>query len=64
MQSSITKPQTTEELAALISWHPESVRRAIRDGRIEAKQFGRTWRILPVEVTRILSEGLPPRVAA
>lgn len=64
MQNDIAKPKTTEEFASQISWHPESVRRAIRDGRIKAKQFGRTWRIMPDEVARIMAEGLPRREAA
>ena len=60
----VTKPQTTEELAIQISWHPESVRRAIREGRIKAKQFGREWRIMPDEIARIMDEGLPRKEAA
>jgi excisionase family DNA binding protein len=56
--------RTPEELADLIHYHPESVRRLIREGRIKAKQFGRTWRILPEEVARILEEGLPMQEAA
>lgn len=50
---------TTERLAAAIGYHEESVRRAIRQGRIQAIPFGRTWRIPPAEVTRILANGLP-----
>ncbi len=50
---------TTEQLAAAISYHEESVRRAIRQGRIRALPFGRNWRIPPDEVARILAHGLP-----
>ncbi len=47
------------EFAGLISFHPESVRRAIRQGRIEARRFGSKWRIPPAEVARIMANGLP-----
>jgi len=50
---------TTEKLAVAIGFHEESVRRAIRQNRIRAIRFGRTWRIPGDEVTRILSQGLP-----
>lgn len=53
------RPQTVREVAALMSYHPESVRRAIRAGRIRALKFGQDWRVPPAEVQRILSEGLP-----
>lgn len=49
---------TTEQLAGKIIWHTESVRRAIRQGRIRALPFGRSWRIPAQEVSRILSEGI------
>lgn len=55
---------TVEELAAQIKYHPESVRRAIRQGRIHALQFGTGWRIPAPEVTRILTTGLPYRKGA
>lgn len=54
---------TVEELAAQIKYHPESVRRAIRQGRIHALPFGTGWRIPAAEVRRILCEGLPYRSA-
>ena len=50
---------TVEELAARIKYHPESVRRAIRQGRIHALPFGAGWRIPAQEVARILTTGLP-----
>jgi excisionase family DNA binding protein len=50
---------TVEELAAQIKYHPESVRRAIRQGRINALRFGAGWRIPAREVARILTTGLP-----
>ena len=55
---------TVEELAARIKYHPESVRRAIRQGRIHALPFGVGWRIPPQEVAKILANGLPYRKAA
>ena len=51
------------EFAELISFHPESVRRAIRQGRIQALRFGNTWRVPPSEVARILANGLPARAS-
>lgn len=50
---------TVESFAATIQYHPESVRRAIRQGRIRALRFGQGWRIPQAEVNRILTQGLP-----
>lgn len=47
------------EFASVIRWHPESVRRAIREGRIKAIRMGNGWRIPGDEVARILTNGLP-----
>jgi excisionase family DNA binding protein len=57
--SEIEAAKTVEALAALITYHPESVRRAIRQGRIKALRFGKSWRIPAPEVRRILTVGLP-----
>jgi excisionase family DNA binding protein len=54
---------TVEELAARIKYHPESVRRAIRQGRIHALPFGQSYRIPPAEVASIMATGLPYRAA-
>lgn len=54
-----TKLYTTDEFANLIGFHPESVRKIIRQGRIKAKRFGRSYRILGSEVDRILKDGIP-----
>lgn len=35
----VTAGQTTEQFAAAIGWHPESVRRAIRQNRIHALPY-------------------------
>jgi excisionase family DNA binding protein len=50
---------TAEEFAEKIHYHPESVRRAIRQHRIHALRFGQGWRIPAAEVRRILETGLP-----
>ena len=49
----------THEFAAAIGYHPESVRRCIRQGRINVLRFGRGYRIPQAELQRILREGLP-----
>jgi excisionase family DNA binding protein len=54
---------TVEEVAGVIKYHPESVRRAIRQGRISALQFGAGYRIPAAELRRILTSGLPYRSA-
>lgn len=53
---------TVEAAAEAIHYHPESVRRAIRQGRIHALRFGQNWRIPAPEVRRILTTGLPVSV--
>ena len=55
---------TVAEFAAQIRYHPESVRRCIRQGRIRALPFGTGWRIPLSEVCRILETGLPYRRGA
>lgn len=52
---------TVEEIAVGIKYHPGSVLRAIRDGRIHAVPFGQGWRIPASEARRILATGLPYR---
>jgi len=59
----IEAPLTVEAAASLFFYHPESVRRAIRQGRIHAVRFGQGWRIPAPEVRRILAEGLPVSVS-
>ena len=54
---------TVNQVAAILQFHPESVRRAIRAGRIKAIKVGQEWRI-PHEVAEsILREGLPSAAA-
>jgi len=50
---------TPEEVAAAISFHPESIRRAVRGGRIAAVKLGAAWRIPAAELQRIVTQGLP-----
>lgn len=47
-----------EELAELIRFHPESVRRAIRQGRIRAIKTGRHWKIPQEEARRVIECGI------
>ena len=48
-----------EEVATAISFHPESVRRLIRDGKIAAVKVGLLWRVTAGELHRIATKGLP-----
>ena len=48
----------------LIGFHEESIRRLVRDDRIEAIHVGRNVRIPGAVVLQILSQGLPSKVAA
>jgi len=50
---------TAGDFARLIKWHAESVRRAVRQGRIKAVRVGSGWRIPAEEVRRICTAGLP-----
>ena len=36
---------TTAEAAALADYHPNYIRRLIREGKIEARKFGPVWQI-------------------
>jgi hypothetical protein len=56
----ITAPRQwlTHEVAEAARWHPESIRRAIRQGRIQVIRFGRSLRIADSEAQRILTQGL------
>ena len=50
---------TTEVFAQKIAWHPESVRRAIRQGRVAAIKLGNGWRIPPDVADHVLKHGIP-----
>ena len=45
--------------APQIQWHPESLRRACRQGRVNAVKIGREWRIPQAEAERIRQFGIP-----
>jgi len=47
----------TSEFAEALRIHVESVRRFIRQGRLNAIKIGRHWRILRSELERIQREG-------
>jgi excisionase family DNA binding protein len=44
---------TADEAAAILGYHPDYVRRLLRDGTIKAQQFNRFWMIHQEEVDRI-----------
>jgi len=46
----MSKELTTYEAADLTGMHPESLRRAARDGRLKARKDGRAWRIERTEL--------------
>jgi excisionase family DNA binding protein len=41
---------TVEQAAAVLQMHPESVRAQLRAGRLPARKYGRSWRILRDEL--------------
>lgn len=45
---------TVEEFAREARISTKTVRRWLKDGKIEGKQFGRIWRIPPSELQKIL----------
>ncbi len=47
--------------AATLQWHPESVRRACRQERVEGIKLGRGWRIPKAVAEAIMRNGIPPR---
>jgi len=51
---------TSTEVGHLLKWHPESVRRAVRDGRLPAVYLGRWVRIRDSVARKILTDGLRP----
>ncbi len=56
---------TVEEVAELVNVHPHTVRRWLKDGRIEGTRLGPRagYRIHEDEVRRVLDEGLRPKKA-
>ena len=55
---------TIEEFAAKISYHPESVRRSLRNGSIKGVRYGRRWHIKHSELIRYMNEGSLPSANA
>lgn len=50
---------SAEELAEYLKLGPQTVRAWIREGKVKAIKFGRSWRIADDELKRILAEGVP-----
>ena len=50
---------TTEAFARQLQWHPESVRRACRQGRLAAVKLGNGWRIPPDVAEHVMKHGIP-----
>jgi excisionase family DNA binding protein len=46
---------SVREVAGLLGVHPETIRRLVHDGRVEAVRVGRVLRIEPYEVDRFLA---------
>ncbi len=44
---------TIDEVAALLKFHPNTVRRMIRTGELNAKKIGRLWRIKGEDLERV-----------
>lgn len=55
---SVRRLHTVEQVAERIAFHPESVRRCIRQQRIRALKFGDEWRITDQELDRLFKEGV------
>lgn len=49
---------TAEDLADYLKVSPQTVRAWIRDGKLHAVKFGRSWRIAEEEVRRIAAQGV------
>ena len=47
---------TVQELADLLGVHNLTVRRWLKEGKIEGKKFGRSWRISKNELKKILPD--------
>ncbi len=47
-----------EDVSRFLDWHPGSVRRAIREGRIRAVHVGQEWGITQEELERVGREGV------
>jgi excisionase family DNA binding protein len=36
---------TTTKAAALVKYHPETIRKLIKSGRVRARKFGQVWQV-------------------
>lgn len=43
---------TIDEVAKILKVHPNSIRNAIKDGRLKAEKFGKVWRIRKKEIEK------------
>ena len=48
---------TVKEIAGYLKVSEQSVKRAIRDGRLEAFKLGRDWRIRKESITKLFEQG-------
>jgi excisionase family DNA binding protein len=55
--TSVSDLLLTEEVAKLLRCHCETIRRALRDGRLQGIKVGRGWRIDRSELIRTASQG-------
>ncbi len=53
------KYYTADELADYLKISGQTVRAWIRDGKVKATKFGRSWRIADDELKRLVVEGVP-----
>ncbi len=51
----LTTGLTPEEFGAAVRWHPETIRRCIRQGRVKALKLGRRFLIPRSELDRVMS---------
>ena len=51
---------TTEEAAEALALHPKTVRRMIREGRLQATRIGKSYRILESDLTQFAGAPPPP----
>ena len=50
---------SAEEIAEYLHIGAQTVRAWLRDGKVKAVKFGRSWRISDEELKRIVAEGVP-----
>lgn len=50
---------SAEEIAEYLKVGAQTVRAWIREGKVKATKFGRSWRVPDDELKRIIAEGVP-----